>query len=383
MFSGTLSQDLQFLSSYTKVVVLTAPDNPKAQVVVAPQYQGRVMMSTAEAPDGPAYGWINRDFIAAGKNDPHFNNYGGEDRFWLGPEGGQFGLFFRKGDRFDFEHWYTPASLNEAPMTLYRTEPNRVAMRADMSVVNYSGTVFDLRVEREISVLSRDRVEEMFDIALPIDVKSVAFQSSNEITNSGREAWTDETGLLSIWILSQFEASSNTYVIVPFEPGPEREYGPIVSDDYFGRVPGDRLQILDNYVVLKADGKYRSKIGVGPYRCLDVVGSISFDKKVLTIVQFDFGDSPDFVNSLWRMQEDPLAGDVINAYNDGPIDEFTPALGGFYEMETSSPAARLKPGAKMRHVQRVFHFQGEIDQLTKIAEKVLDAPLSEVQSVMQ
>ena len=31
------------------------------------------------------------------------NGFGGEDRFWLGPEGGQFSIFFKKDDPFDLE----------------------------------------------------------------------------------------------------------------------------------------------------------------------------------------------------------------------------------------------------------------------------------------
>lgn len=383
MFPGNFSQDLEFLSSHASVIELEARDNSKARVIVAPEYQGRVMTSTADAPDGRSYGWINRDFIASGKTDPHFNNYGGEDRFWLGPEAGQFGLFFRQGDAFVFENWYTPAPLNETAMTVFRKDRDRVSMRADLSVVNYAGTVFDLRVERHISLLTRNRIEDLFDISLPFGVKTVAFESSNEITNTGRETWTEEKGLLSIWILGQFPSGRNSFVIAPYEPGSEREYGPIVNDAYFGEIPENRLRILDEYLVFRADGAYRSKIGLGPYRCLDVIGSIDFDTNVLTIVQFEFGDLPDFVNSMWELQEDPLAGDVINAYNDGPIDPNTPSLGGFYELETSSPAARLAPGRRLRHVHRTFHFEGEIDALNQISEKILDAPLAEVRRALQ
>ena len=39
----------------------------------------------------------------------------GEDRFWLGPEGGQFALFFKKGDPFDLDHWQTPAMMDTEP----------------------------------------------------------------------------------------------------------------------------------------------------------------------------------------------------------------------------------------------------------------------------
>jgi hypothetical protein len=36
------------------------------------------------------FGWINRKLIASRKIQPHINVFGGEDRFWIGPEGGQF-----------------------------------------------------------------------------------------------------------------------------------------------------------------------------------------------------------------------------------------------------------------------------------------------------
>src|SRR5512136_2409111 len=104
--------DVAFLKANTKVIVLTAPDN-LAQVAVNPDLQGRVMTSTAGGPDGLSFGWINREALAAGQNNPHMNAFGGEDRFWLGPEGGQFSIFFKKGAAFDLDHWFTPPPINE------------------------------------------------------------------------------------------------------------------------------------------------------------------------------------------------------------------------------------------------------------------------------
>ena len=49
-----------------------------------------------------------------------------------------------------------------------------------------------------------------------------------------------------------------------------------------------------------------------------------------------------YVNSAWAQQSDPYGGDVINAYNDGPTAPGKPSLGGFYEIETSSPARRSR-----------------------------------------
>ena len=85
------------------------------------------------------------------------------------------------------------------------------------------------------------------------------------------------------------------------------------------------------------------------------------------------GNAPPYVNSMWEMQKDPSGGDVVNSYNDGPTEPGKPALGGFYEIETSSPAAALAPGAKLVHVHDTVHFAaGKGTQgMNTIASKVL------------
>ncbi|HEY4761774.1 MAG TPA: DUF6786 family protein, partial [Thermoguttaceae bacterium] len=77
-----------FLAKHTKLIELSNPDG--ARVAVAPEYQGRVMTSSCDGLDGVSFGFVNRDFIAAGKLNKQFNNYGGEERLWISPEGGQF-----------------------------------------------------------------------------------------------------------------------------------------------------------------------------------------------------------------------------------------------------------------------------------------------------
>ena len=99
--SGRFGSDLAFLKQHTEVVVLTDPSG--AEVAVAPAYQGRVMTSTTGGSDAPSFGWLGRAAIESGKNQPHMNVFGGEDRFWLGPEGGQFALYFKPGDPFDLD----------------------------------------------------------------------------------------------------------------------------------------------------------------------------------------------------------------------------------------------------------------------------------------
>ena len=43
------------------------------------------------------------------------NAYGGENRLWLGPEGGRFSMFFKPGDSMVFNNWKTPAPFDTEP----------------------------------------------------------------------------------------------------------------------------------------------------------------------------------------------------------------------------------------------------------------------------
>ena len=81
--------DLDFLKTHKKVIVLKS-ENDLCQVAIVPDYQGRVMTSTSNGLQGKSYGWINYKLIESNQIEEHINVFGGEDRFWMGPEGGQF-----------------------------------------------------------------------------------------------------------------------------------------------------------------------------------------------------------------------------------------------------------------------------------------------------
>jgi len=369
--------DLAFLGRTTKAVVLSESEN-RAQLAVSPDLQGRVMTSTADGPAGLSFGWINRELIASGQNNPHMNAFGGEDRFWLGPEGGQFSIFFKKGDPFDLDHWFTPPPINEGPFDIVSQDRDQIHFRKAMRLMNYSGATFDLEVNRVVRLLDAPEIGNLAG-PLPEDVKMVAFHSDNQITNTGGNAWAKETGLLSIWILGMFNPSPQTTVVLPFKPGPEADLGPVVNDAYFGKVPDDRLVIKPGVMFFKGDGAFRSKIGIPPRRAEPFAGSYDAANSVLTIVHFSLtGDSTDYVNSMWQTQEDPFAGDAVNSYNDGPASPGAKPLGPFYELESSSPAAALGPGETMGHVHTTIHFQGKEEALDRIAGRVLGVSIAEI-----
>jgi hypothetical protein len=115
------SQDRDFLGKHAKLIELSNADG--ARVLVSPSYQARVMTSSLEGEAGKSFGWLNRPFIAADKEDPKFNNYGGEDRFWIGPEAGQFGLWFKPGDQFNLNDFKTPAGFNSGAFAVDSASP--------------------------------------------------------------------------------------------------------------------------------------------------------------------------------------------------------------------------------------------------------------------
>jgi hypothetical protein len=350
-----------------------------AQVAVVPTWQGRVMTSTNGGPAGASFGWINYDLISSGVIQPHINAFGGEDRFWMGPEGGQFSIFFRKGDPFDLDHWQTPACIDTDSWKATATSQDSVSFSEEVGLVNYSGTPFQLRIDRTVMLLSESNVDGLLGTAKPDNIDVVAFASENMITNQGDEQWKKETGLLSMWILGMYPHSPTTTVIIPFQQGPETELGPIVNDTYFGKVPSDRLQVKGSTVFFKADGEYRSKIGFSPHRALSVAGSYDSSRNLLTIVQYDKPEGvTDYVNSMWEIQEEPYAGDVINSYNDGPPEPGAEPFGPFYELETSSPAAELEAGESLTHNHRTYHFTGLEAEIDRIARKILGVGLDEI-----
>ena len=367
MQKGTFGYDLEFLRKHHKDLVLL--EKGDAQLIVLPAYQGRIMTSTAEGNAGASFGWLNHELIASGKFTEHFSAFGGEERFWLGPEGGQFSIYFKKGVDFKFENWFVPKELDTEAFDLVASDKTSAQFEKQMHLDNFSGTSFDLKVNRKISLLDDSAIQVLLG-KLPTAVKAVGFQSDNMVTNTGMAEWNKSSGMLSIWILSMLNAGDKTTIAIPYKQGDTASLGKIVTDDYFGKVPAERLKVGDGLILFKADGNQRSKIGISPSRGIPMAASYDAANNVLTIAQFSLPEGKtDYVNSLWEQQQYPFAGDAVNAYNDGPIEG--KQMGKFYELESSSPAAALAPGQSLSHFHRTIHLKGTKADLSTIAQQLL------------
>jgi hypothetical protein len=385
---STFGEDLEFLKKHTDIRVLEVPDSG-ARVAVAPAWQGRVMTSTYSGDSGASMGWLHRKNIAKGIKpedqrqgvEKHIHIFGGEERFWLGPEGGQYALFFPPAPAtYDFKNWKTPAPLDTEAFDVVSANKSRIQFAKDTEIKNRAGTSLKMHITRMVEILPAKSASKILSVKIPEGVSLVAYRTKNSVTNRSKESWTKDKGLISIWLLGMFKHGPDVTVVAPLKKGS----GPVVNTDYFGTVEKDRLVTTDKAVFFKADGAFRSKIGIPPGRTTGVAAGYDPERGVLTVVRTlppsDAANLP-YVRSQWQDHKAPYAGDLINVYNDGPAVVGEPPLGPFYELETSSPSMPLAPGKKLVHTQETVHFHGTPEKLDPLARQLLGVSIQEINSI--
>lgn len=376
---GTYGYDADFFKKHNIGTINLRDSVTGASVLIVPAYQGRVMTSSSGGDDGKSYGWINYKHIASGQVNSRFNPVGGEERIWLGPEGGPFSIYFKKGDEQAFPNWKVPAEIDTEPFDIESVTPVSADFRKDFSLDNASGTSMDIGIRRKIRLLDKEETGQALGIIPGGSLSFVAYETINTLTNRGKNDWNNKSGFLSVWMLGMFNPSENGVVFIPFKQDGRK----VITDDYFGKVPADRLIIKDDILFFSVDGKHRSKIGISPEGALPFAGSYDPENNSLTILWFSLPEKKmPYVNSKWGRQDDSLKGDAVNSYNDGPVEDGS-IMGPFYEIESSSPAALLSPGESITHTQRTFHISGEEQLLNPITEKIFGITIEEIKTVFK
>jgi Family of unknown function (DUF6786) len=365
---GQFGYDLKWIGRFDRYRIVL--QSGRSKVLVSAKFQGKVFSSCADGDSSSSFGWVHYDVFKK-PADPHMNAYGGEDRLWLGPEGGRFSLFFAPGDKMEFANWHTPGAFDTAAWEVVNNTETSVDMRKDMQLVNYAGTHLNLSVDRQITILSRGAIDSLLGLSADTSVKAVAYRTVNTLTNTGAQAWTAATGMPCLWLLDMFPPSSKTTIIIPYAGGDSSKPA---TTDYFGEIPADRISFRDSVLRFTADGKSRGKLGIHPLRAKNVAGSYDSVHRVLTITLFDVDPHARYLNQEWTTTKPPFSGDAVNAYNDGPL-AGGGQMGPFYELESVSPAAFLAPSRSQVHHHSVFHFTGSEAGLDKICRKVLGVGL--------
>ncbi|MGC3978054.1 MAG: hypothetical protein QM751_07370 [Paludibacteraceae bacterium] len=370
------SSDLKFLKSHDSDLVVLSSDDEKSQVVVSAKYQGKVFTSTTNGADGESIGFVNRKAFDKA-NDEHIHVYGGENRFWLGPEGGNYSVFFKKGVEQNFDNWFTPKAIDTEAWQLTDVCRSFVSLKKEARLQNAQDIILQIDLNRRVELLSDKKIEQKLGIKIGKNIRAVAYSTSNNIINKNNFEWTSDTGTVCLWMLDMFPPAADALTIVPYIDDERAETRHIAKTDYFGEIPTDRLQFHHGNLYLKTDGKYRSKIGLNKHYAKSWAGNYNPEQQLLTVIWFDINPEADYLNQQWGACDDVFNGDVLNAYNDGPLDDGS-ILGPFFELESSSPAAFLKPGESIEHQHAVFHFQGDKEELSEISRCLFNVDVSQI-----
>ena len=136
----------------------------------------------------------------------------------------------------------------------------------------------------------------------------------------------------------------------------KKQLARVATTDYFGQIPPEQGHLLKTATCF-----LRPTVNQGEnWACrrhvpLSVAGSYDAANNVLSIILFDVDSKATYLNQEWTPDKDPLVGDAVNAYNDGPLADGS-QMGPFYEMESVSPGAFLKPGEKLTPSALYFSF---------------------------
>ena len=361
-------------------VVLCGSDSKKI-VVVAPSLVGRVICTGSGGLHGTTDSYISEDQIAKGftKSLPgaKWASFGGEERVWLAPEGGEYALFFSKGKPQTQENYTVPESLNSTKfqVTEISADGKSVTFTAGMSLVNFIGSRFDLEVSRTISLVESCPYVQEFKGKIDF----VGFESHTYIKNIGKKPWTKKTGAMSIWTIGQFLAKDNSVVIMPYRCGSNEVLGAPVSTEYFrlltldgNPTPRRFWTVENNVVLLKASGVVQTKLELMAKRSLGRIAAIDLKGFVMNILDFDFYPELEYVASYPLPYDgNPYVGGAASTFVLSKLHPVSPS----YELECCSPALFLQPGEKFGHVARTYRLRSDKNSLITICKRYFNADI--------
>ncbi|NMH87921.1 DUF6786 family protein [Flavivirga algicola] len=368
---SSYEDDLKLIKEHTNFVELTSNEG-KSRLIICPKYQGKIITSTYHGMAGKSNGWLNRNAI--NKQNPTGKGVGGEDRIWIGPLGGQFSFYYQQIKPLDEKNWQVPSTLEDMTFNELSKTSTQVLLEGNVQLTNFKGTTFNLNIKRNISILNKSNIEENLKFKLNPTVDFVAYNSSHTLKNIDSVSWKKETGLASIWSAGMFKGRDSTTVIIPL-----KNNGSISNVfKYMGPLNTKRLYIKNKTLLYRADGKYRSKIGVPHKFAPEIYGCYSKDQQRLTIIQYRKTNDSLYFNSNVFVQKNPYQGEVIPIYNHGTMDYSATDDISFFELESTSAMKVLHPNETITHFHRVYHFSGSFNELNHISEKLLNFNLNEI-----
>ncbi|WP_298534183.1 DUF6786 family protein [uncultured Algibacter sp.] len=370
---GTFGNDLKFLKQKTNPIVL---EDGVRQIIISPEYQGRILTATSKGKSGSSYGWFRKALILSDSVNQNKSGLGGAGRLWFGPDQGPNTLFFKINPKTGKKEHGAPKDLNELEFKVLKRNESLVSLGEKLHLKNLKNTEFYIDVKRDIKLLKRSLIEKKLGITLNDNLSYVAFKAETSMQNIGEENWSKEKGLICLWELGCMHPSEKTTVVIPLKGKVDE------ATVYFTPLDSTRIDIKENILYYRADANYLNKIGTLPENSLEYFGSYSPELNLLTIVRYSFNaNTMDYVNAHPVSVKDQYRGDVINVFNDGKLGDIGP-FGPFYELETSSPAVALKMGESLSHSHETYYFEGSKEDLNPIAVRVLGVNLDVIEKAL-
>lgn len=328
-----------------------------SRVLVSPFYQGRILTSSYNNIEGLSNGWINENALT-----DTTKSIGGEERLWIGPLGSQFSFYFQQIQPLHDDNWKVPATIDAEPYKVIYKSNSNVELYKTMQLTNYIGTTFNIEINRNISILSKENIQKNLNIEVDNSTKFVAFETKHKLKNIDTVTWKKHTGLAGLWSAGMYPGDDSV-VIIPLKNNGTKHN--VLT--YLAPIDSTRFIVKNNTVLFKTDGQYRSKIGIPPQFAPAVYGCYSKLNNKLTIIQYKKETDSLYSNSQVSIQDTPYKGEAIPIYNNGS---------DFFELESNAPLKVLKPNETTTHWQRVYHFNASKNTLNKLSKKLLGFDLN-------
>ena len=371
-------------------VVLKGEDKKKT-VVVTPKLVGRVMCMSFDSEDGQATGFVNEKqlrkgcstsgFAARSGPEDGWNDFGGAERIWFAPEGGEYGFFFDPGVEHNMYNYRMSYPLHAVPYKVVDqpSDEKSVTFSALIQLVNYRGSKISLEVTRKITVLESCP----FAVGLGGSLDVVGFRSQTWAKNVGLTALNKHTTPLSLWTAGIFNSGKQVIVLLPCRKGPVSELGEPVIKEYFryvsnlpmdDRTLASHWWVSDGCVLIKANGKVQLKLEMQKRRSLGRLASIDLEDYTMTIVDFKLYPELDYAASYFLPYDgDLLDGGAMSSFmNVGDRKSRETAI---YELEFCSPILELQRNETFCHVSDTYQLRGDKASMASICDRFFNVDL--------
>ena len=327
-------------------------------LLVSQEMGGRIIGVSVDGIQGENLFWVNNEitsdsfFVA----DVPFINPGGH-RSWIAPE-----------DAFYFDNenkWICPIQMDPGLYTILSQTDKSVSLSNRFIIRDKMRNEYNLELKRDITILDNPPIS---DLELLQGIKIVGYNLVHSLKNISAKAVGKDVPLVGLWSLMQISPPGT--ILVPINPPPK---GKNPYQGYFEPILPERVDLSNNLLSVKIDGKRREKIGI-PSECAKGLIAYFWTKEenqgVLYVKKFPVEDKGIYVDGPWGVKREN--GDVIQMYNDDG------KMGGFAEIECHGPAKVMKPNEEESHSLDVYIFVGPQDKLKIIGSKMLGIDLNNV-----